>query len=64
MRLLALRADPKLQALVDELSRKCNEGKLTPAEEVEYSHYVAYSTFIAFLKARSRQIVSTKKDAK
>jgi hypothetical protein len=28
--LIRLRADPELQARMDELAEKCNEGRLTP----------------------------------
>src|SRR5439155_24385665 len=43
-RLLALKADRKLQARVDYLAGRCNEGLLTPEERAEYGNYVSYGT--------------------
>src|SRR5205823_5574960 len=34
--LIRLRADPELQARMDELAEKCNEGRLTAEEREEY----------------------------
>ena len=69
-RLLALKADRKLQARVDYLAGRCNEGLLTAEERAEYGNYVAYGTFVALLKSillakdgstdnRSRRAAST-----
>lgn len=55
-RLLALRADPQLQAEVDQLAEKCNEGTLTAEERAEYASYVAFGTFVALLKSKARQL--------
>ena len=57
-RVLKLRADPKLQALVDSLGEKCNEGKLTPKEQAEYANYVSFGTFIALLKSKARKMLA------
>ena len=57
-RLLALRADPKLQARVDYLAGRCNNGLLTPEERAEYGDYVSYGTFIAILKSKARQLLA------
>jgi hypothetical protein len=57
-RLLALRADPKLQAHVNDLAERHTESKLTPAEEAEYGKYVSYGTFIAILKSKARQLLA------
>ena len=57
-RLLKLRADPQLQALVDQLGEKCNEGTLTPEEQAEYASYVAFGTFVALLKSKARQLLA------
>jgi hypothetical protein len=35
-----LRAGPEVQARIDELADKCNEGLLTDLERVEYENYV------------------------
>jgi hypothetical protein len=57
-RLLALKADPKLQARVDDLARRHSRGELTPEEQAEYGHYVSYSTFVAILKSKARQLLA------
>ena len=57
-KLIGLRADPKAQARVDELARKCNEGKLTPEERAEYATYVLAGDFIAILQAKARLLLS------
>jgi hypothetical protein len=57
-RVLKLRADPELQALVDQLAEKCNEGTLTPQEQAEYASYVSFGTFVALLKSKARQLLA------
>jgi hypothetical protein len=57
-RLLALKADPKLQARVDDLAGRHSRGLLTPEEQAEYGRYVAYSTFVAILKSKARQLLA------
>ena len=57
-RLLALKANPKLQARVDYLAERCTEGSLTPDERAEYGNYVSYSTFVAILKSKARQLLA------
>lgn len=57
-RLLALRADPTFQARVDDLADRHSEGLLTPEEQAEYGKYVSYSTFVAILKSKARQLLS------
>jgi hypothetical protein len=54
-RLLALKADAKLQARVSYLAERNTVGLLTPEELAEYADYVSFSTFIAILKSRSRK---------
>jgi hypothetical protein len=57
-RLLALKADPALQAHVDDLATRHNQGLLSPEEEAEYGNYVSYSTFVAILKSKARQLLA------
>ena len=59
--LVALRADREVQARIDELADKCNEGQLTPAEREEYETAVHASTFIAILQAKARAILQARK---
>jgi hypothetical protein len=57
-RLLALKADPKLQSRVDDLATRHSRGEPTPEEQAEYGHYVTYSTFVAILKSKARQLLA------
>jgi len=57
-RLLALKADPKLQARVGDLAERHSRGALTLEEQAEYGRYVSYSTFIAILKSKARQLLA------
>ena len=57
-RVVAMKADRKLQARVNDLAERCQEGLLTPEEHDEYSSYVKFSTFIAVLKSKARQLLA------
>jgi hypothetical protein len=57
-RLLALKADPKLQARVDDLAARHSKGLLTPEEQAEYSGYVYFDTFVAILKSKARRVLA------
>ena len=58
-RLLALKADPKLQARVDYLAGRCNEGMLTPEERAEYESFVRFNDIVAILQAKARQLIKS-----
>lgn len=58
-RLLALKADPELQATVDHLADKCSEGSLSPDEQAEYANYVNFGMFVALLKSKARQLLDS-----
>ena len=53
--LVGLRADTELQARVDELADKCNEGLLTRDEREEYDGYISANEIIAILQAQARR---------
>ena len=55
--LAELRADPTLQARMDELAEKCNEGELTPEERDEYRTSIQFGNFIALLQAKARALL-------
>lgn len=57
-RLLAVKADSTLQARVNYLADRCNQGLLTPEERAEYSDYVTFGTFVAILKSKARQLLA------
>ena len=52
-----LRADPAMQARIDELAEKCNEGDLTDAEHREYDAYVEMLDVVGILQAKARAIL-------
>jgi hypothetical protein len=57
-RLLALKADAKLQARVDYLAARNSKGLLTPEEGAEYGNYLTFGTFVAILKSKARQLLA------
>jgi hypothetical protein len=57
-RLLALKPDADLHARIDERATRHTEGRLTPQEQAEYGRYASYSTFIAALKSKARQLLA------
>ena len=57
--LLAMPANPRLQARVDELADKCNEGTLTPSEKSEYDALIWADHFLGLLQAKARYFVKT-----
>jgi hypothetical protein len=59
-RVVALKADPSLQERVDDLAARHSQGLLTPEEHSEYGSYVSYSTVVAILKSKARQLCPTK----
>lgn len=56
--LLALRADAELQAHVDKLRRKANEGTLTAAEDAEYKDFVEAVDVISIIQAKARRFLA------
>jgi hypothetical protein len=56
--ILALRIDPAVQARIDDLADRCNEGLLTDAEQAEYEGYVEGISLINILKAKARRVLS------
>jgi len=56
-RLVRYRFEQKVQARIDKLARKCNEGKLTEAERSEYETYVFAIDFIAILQVKARNLL-------
>jgi hypothetical protein len=57
-RLLALKADTKLQARVNYLAARNSGGLLTPEERAEYGNYVTFGTFVSTLKSNARQLLA------
>jgi len=57
-RLAELRADPVLQARVDELAAKANQGLLSPEEETEYKSYIEAAEMLAIMQAKARRYLA------
>jgi hypothetical protein len=56
--LVAYRGDEALQARIEELAEKCNEGEMSDAERAEYSGYVQANKFIAILQAKAKKLLN------
>lgn len=54
------RADPELQARIEELARKSTEGELSDAEQAEYAGYARANKFIAILQRQARQLIKSR----
>lgn len=57
-RIADLRADPELQARLDELASKSSEGSLSLDEQREYQEYVEAIDFVGLLQAKTRAILA------
>ena len=55
--LVELPANPRVQARVDELAAKCNEGQLTPVERSEYEALIWADHFLGLLQAKARHFL-------
>jgi hypothetical protein len=53
------RADPELQARIEELASKSTEGQLNEAEKAEYAGYVRANKFVAILQRQARQLIES-----
>ena len=56
--ILQLRADSELEAHIQELRRKANEGTLTPAEDAEYRDFVEAVDLISIIQAKARRFLT------
>jgi hypothetical protein len=51
------RTDAVMQARLDELAEKANEGSLSETETAEYDSYIEAIDFIAILQAKARSLL-------
>jgi hypothetical protein len=58
--ILNFNPDPELQARIEELAHKSNEGQLTDEEQREYAGYVRANKFVAILKRQAKQLSSSR----
>jgi hypothetical protein len=54
-RLVAFRVDPPVQARIEMLADRANEGELSTADQVEYEALINATDFIAILKLKARR---------
>lgn len=57
-RILAIKADKKLQARVKYLGECANEGRLSYEENAEYAEIIRYDTMISILQSRARRLLA------
>lgn len=56
---IGFRADPELQARIEEIARKSTEGELTEDERGEYAGYVRANKFIGVLKRQAQHLTNS-----
>jgi len=56
-RLAKLRAPESVQARMEELARKSDEGTLSNTEREEYEVFVSAGNFIAILQSKARRLL-------
>lgn len=56
-------ADESLQARLEELAHKANEGELTEDERSEYEGYAQANKFVAVLQAQARRRLASQTDS-
>jgi hypothetical protein len=57
-RLVALRADADIEARIEELATKANEGVLSAEERTEYEDYIEAVDLIGILQSRARAVLA------
>jgi hypothetical protein len=55
---VSLRAAPEVQARLDHLADRANEGLLTSSEQAEYERFRATFHMIALLQSKARQLLA------
>ena len=58
-RIVALRIDPEIQARVEVLADKANEGLLSEEDRDEYKSYIEMADLFAILKLKAQRLVSS-----
>lgn len=56
---IGFRADPELQARIEELAQKSTECQPTEGERAEYAGYVRANKFVAILKRQAQQLANS-----
>lgn len=53
-----MRADSEVQARLDELAAKANQGQLTETERREYRDYIEAMDFVGILQSKARVVLA------
>ena len=56
--LMELRADSEMEAHIEELRQKANQGTLTPAEDAEYKDFIEALDVISIMQAKARRFLA------
>ena len=51
------RIAPDIQARIEELADRCNQGQLTEPERVEYDGYVEGAEIVSLIKLKARRFL-------
>lgn len=54
----SIEIEPPLQARIEELAGRCNEGLLTVEERAEYEGYVEGAEILSLLKLKARRLLA------
>jgi hypothetical protein len=56
-KIAGLRANPSVQARIEELADRCNEGQLTRKESAQYELYITAIDLIGILQSKARSMI-------
>jgi hypothetical protein len=56
-RIVQLRAPPQLDARIQEMGRRCNDGRLSPEERADYETIARFVKFISVLQSKARALL-------
>ncbi len=57
-KIVNLKADPELQARVNELAEKANEGSLTAEEDAEYKSIIQAADLVSIIQSKARRYLT------
>jgi hypothetical protein len=58
-RVIELRIDPAVQARIDALAERANDGLLSDEQRVEYEAFINAADFISILKLKARRLLDS-----
>ena len=57
-RIVELRASPALDARIQELGQKCNEGEIGVEEQADYETILRFIKFLSVLQSKARTLLN------